>query len=78
MEQRTALWAMVVLMVAALVGWFTRPTPTYTAVPFGSESQRVMIINTITGEAVKSCNISECVEMLREVRPHPRSRKENP
>ena len=73
MEQRTALWAVVILVAVALGIWFTRPTPIYTAIPFGGESKMVMIINTITGEAVKYCTRQGCMEMPQKVRPHPRN-----
>ena len=73
MEQRTVLWMVGLIAIAALMMGFTRPTPTYTGVPLGGDSKGIIVLNTVTGEAVKYCALGGCIEMPHEVRPHPRN-----
>ena len=76
MKEQTALWIVIVLLTAVLVAGFTRPTPTYVGVPLGGDSGWMIILNTVTGEAVKACDWNlGCMEMPKRVRPHPRNRQ---
>lgn len=75
MKEQTALWIVIVLLTAVLVAGFTRPTPTYVGVSFGGDSDWIIVLNTVTGEAIKACTYRSCVEMVKRVRPHPRNRQ---
>lgn len=69
MDQQTAVWIVVLLVMVALAVGFTQPKATYMGVPVGGDSKQVMIINTVTGEAVKVCGHGACMRMNTHVLP---------
>lgn len=66
---QVALWLLVALSITVtVVTLFTRPVPTYTAVP-SPKHHGIFIIDATTGEAIKFCTLRRCIAMPQEVDP---------
>ena len=71
MEQRTVLWAAILMAIVMLVAGFSHSaSPAYTAVPT-SQSNGIYVVNTSTGEVVRMCLGQTCTTAIRHREPKP-------